>query len=119
MYCTGHTKHNIESWGTRGTAAQHSGKHPTDVANNTFLYPVTQGSSVFQIILRRLAVRQVNPEKEGIWKEAVVTYTISQHTPGQNEENYNYSNSYLQPIALSVNNVFHTTCTRWLKYDRD
>jgi hypothetical protein len=45
-------------------------------------------SSVFQIILRRMAGRQVIPEKEGIWKESVLTYAISQHIPGQTEENY-------------------------------
>jgi len=56
-----------------------------------------------------MAVRQVNPEKEGIWKEPVVTYAITQHIPRQTEENYNYSNSYLQPIALSINDVFYPT----------
>jgi len=56
-----------------------------------------------------MAVRHVNSEKERIWKEPIVTYAISQHIPGQTEENYNYSNSYLQPIALSVNDVFHPT----------
>ena len=35
-----------------------------------------------------MAVKQVNPEKEGIWKESVVTYAISQHIPGQTEEKY-------------------------------
>jgi len=63
-------------------------KHPTNVANSAFLYPVTHGSSVYHIILRRMAVRQVNPEKEGIWKESVVTYAIPQHIPGQTEEKY-------------------------------
>jgi hypothetical protein len=88
MYCTGYTRYGTESWGTRSTAAQHSGTHPTNVANSAFLYPVTHGSSVYHIILRRMAVKQVNPEKEGIWKESVVTYAISQHIPGQTEEKY-------------------------------
>jgi hypothetical protein len=89
MYCTRHTRHNTESWGTRRTAAQYSGTHSINVANNAFLYPVTFSiSSVFQIILRRVAGRQVNPEKERISKESVVTYSKSQHIPGQTEENY-------------------------------
>jgi hypothetical protein len=56
-----------------------------------------------------MAVRQVNPEKEGIWKDSAVAYAIPQHIPGQTEESYNFPNSYLQPIALRANNVFHPT----------
>lgn len=41
MYCTWNTRHNTESWGPRRKAVQHSGTYSTNVANNTFRYPVT------------------------------------------------------------------------------